>query len=184
MERSHLCLCFGKFQFNCINAICTNANSSFSAAETTYTFENGPASVYSSLFNSYNESLQELEAQKIPGAGIQWLIQPRPVTNSTNSFGLKPDVKDGVIISLVVGWNNVADDAYMLAFLKSMHDKHVAILTQAGLFNPFIYLNYADKSQDPIDSYGQDIKQRLIATSKKYDPQGIFQVKVPGGFKL
>lgn len=163
---------------------CPNADSFFSAAETTYTFENGPPSVYRSLFQSYNESLQDLEAQKIPGAGIQWLIQPRPVTDGINSFGLEPHVKNGCIISLVVGWNNVADDPYMLAFLKSMHDKHVAILTQAGLFNPFLYLNYADKSQDPIDSYGQNIKQRLIATSKKYDPTGIFQVKVPGGFKL
>lgn len=87
---------------------------------------------------------------------------------------------------MVVGWNNAADDAYMLAFLKSLHDKHVAVLTKAGVFNPFIYLNYADKSQDPFGSYGHDgtTKEHLLAVSEKYDPERIFQVKVPGGFKL
>ena len=85
-----------------------------------------------------------------------------------------------------MGWNNAADDEYMLAFLKSLHDKHVDVLTKAGVYNPFLYLNYADKSQDPFASYGHDgsIKELLLAVSNKYDPKRIFQVKVPGGFKL
>lgn len=85
-----------------------------------------------------------------------------------------------------MGWNNAADDNYMLAFLESLHDKHVEVLTEAGVYNPFIYLNYADKSQDPFASYGDNgtTKEHLLAVSKKYDPQRIFQIKVPGGFKL
>ena len=162
--------------------ICNNDDSFLSAAETTYAFHNGDSAIYSKLFQSYNESLQALKKEQIPGSGIQWLIQPQPVSNGTNSFGLVPNAKDQVITSIVVGWNNPADDVYMSAFLKSLHDKHVEILTKAGVYNPFIYLNYADKSQDPFASW--NAKKHLLAVSKKYDPKGIFQTKVPGGFKL
>ena len=53
-----------------------------------------------------------------------------------------------------------------------------------GLLHEFEYLNYADSSQDPIASYGADNVERLRATSRKYDPHGVFQKQVPGGFKL
>jgi hypothetical protein len=125
-------------------------------------------------------------SKNISGSGVQWLIQPQAVTTSANSLGLPPNVTDLVIVDIVAGWNEAADDDFMLAFLNSLLDKHVETLTSKGLHIPFIYLNYAGKSQDPIGSYGHDgnIKKHLQAVSKKYDPHGIFQTKVPGGFKL
>lgn len=48
----------------------------------------------------------------------------------------------------------------------------------------FIYLNYADASQDPIGSYGPENVQYLRHVAAKYDPTGVFQTRVPGGFKL
>jgi hypothetical protein len=53
-----------------------------------------------------------------------------------------------------------------------------------GMLHKFQYLNYADPSQDPIASYGVGNVGRLRETSKKYDPKGVFQKRVPGGFKL
>lgn len=158
----------------------------FSAAEINYSFKNGDASVYSELFQIYNDTLQELLNKNISGSGVQWLIQPQAVTTGTNSLGLPPNVTDLVIVDIVVGWNNAADDDFMSEFLDSLLEKHVEYLTREGLYIPFIYLNYAGKSQDPIGSYGHNgsIKRNLQAVSKKYDPSGIFQTKVPGGFKL
>lgn len=49
---------------------------------------------------------------------------------------------------------------------------------------PWLYLNYAAQDQDPIASYGADSVERLKAASRKFDPQGLFQRNVPGGFKL
>ena len=52
------------------------------------------------------------------------------------------------------------------------------------LLHKFQYLNYADPSQDPLGSYGDENVARLREVSRKYDPAGFFQAQVPGGFKL
>lgn len=55
---------------------------------------------------------------------------------------------------------------------------------KAGGLRRFKYLNYADPNQDVLGSYGEENLAFLRATSRKYDPHGVFQKKVPGGFKL
>lgn len=48
----------------------------------------------------------------------------------------------------------------------------------------FRYLNYSDVSDDPLATYGDDNVKRMREVAKKYDPTGIFQTRVPGGFKI
>jgi len=48
----------------------------------------------------------------------------------------------------------------------------------------FIYLNYADASQDPLGSYGPEQVKFLRMVAEKYDPEGAFQKRIPGGFKI
>ena len=48
----------------------------------------------------------------------------------------------------------------------------------------WIYLNYADKSQDPLASYGSENVQKMRDVAAKYDPKQIFQKLCPGGFKI
>ncbi len=136
------------------------------------------------MFQIYNATLSEMLSKNIPGAGVQWLIQPQPVTNGTNSLGLPKGVTDVVITDMTVGWNNASDDATMVAFLDTMLSRQTQALISKGVYIPFIYLNYAGASQDPIGSYGYSIKSQLQTVSKKYDPNGVFQTLVPGGFKL
>ena len=49
---------------------------------------------------------------------------------------------------------------------------------------PYIALNYADASQDPLASYGKENVEFLRAVGARYDPTGFFQYRVPGGFKV
>ncbi|KAI0205335.1 hypothetical protein F4808DRAFT_473377 [Astrocystis sublimbata] len=49
---------------------------------------------------------------------------------------------------------------------------------------PWIYLNYADKTQDPLSSYGWENVKRMKEAAAKYDPREVFQTLCPGGFKL
>lgn len=49
---------------------------------------------------------------------------------------------------------------------------------------PLIYLNYADASQSPLGSYGQENVKLIREVAEKYDPQGVFQRAIPGGFKI
>ncbi|KAI1393317.1 FAD binding domain-containing protein [Hypoxylon trugodes] len=48
----------------------------------------------------------------------------------------------------------------------------------------FVYLNYADASQDPLGSYGADNIQHIRDVAAKYDPNEVFQKRIPGGFKI
>ena len=68
--------------------------------------------------------------------------------------------------------------------LHNMFDEIASVASKKGLLRQFQYLNYADKQQNPIASYGPENVAELQATSKKYDPKGLFQRQAPGGFRL
>lgn len=53
-----------------------------------------------------------------------------------------------------------------------------------GADNEFIYLNYANSNQNPLSTYGPKNVEFIRTVAKKYDPTGIFQTQVPGGFKI
>lgn len=46
------------------------------------------------------------------------------------------------------------------------------------------FLNYADKSQDPLASYGVENVKKLKDVAARYDPEQVFQKLCPGGFKI
>lgn len=48
----------------------------------------------------------------------------------------------------------------------------------------FRYLNYSDISDDPLGTYGDDNVKKMREVANKYDPTGVFQTRVPGGFKI
>lgn len=50
--------------------------------------------------------------------------------------------------------------------------------------HPWVYVNYADPSQNPIRSYGDQNVEFLKAISHKYDPEQIFQRLTSGSFKV
>lgn len=55
---------------------------------------------------------------------------------------------------------------------------------EEGVFHPYKYLNFAASFQDPLASYGGIELRRMKKVARKYDPTGVFQTQVPGGFKL
>ncbi|KAL4791452.1 hypothetical protein BDV19DRAFT_393063 [Aspergillus venezuelensis] len=48
----------------------------------------------------------------------------------------------------------------------------------------FRYLNYCDGSHCPIARYGDENVQKMREVAARVDPQGVFQKRVPGGFKI
>lgn len=57
-------------------------------------------------------------------------------------------------------------------------------MASIGARERFTYLNYAASFQDPLASYGDANVQFLKRVAAKYDPEGVFQMLVPGGFKI
>lgn len=48
----------------------------------------------------------------------------------------------------------------------------------------WLYLNYADKDQDPFKTVGKENAEKIGKAAVKYDPGGVFQTRCPGGFKI
>ncbi|PBP27668.1 oxidoreductase FAD-binding protein [Diplocarpon rosae] len=101
-----------------------------------------------------------------------------------NNLGLSPNDGNLVWGTAVISWEDPSFDNPIHAASRNF----IAAINRAakhrGLFHPYIYLNYALASQDPISSYGTANVQKLQNVSAKYDPEQVFQRLVPGGFKL
>jgi hypothetical protein len=55
---------------------------------------------------------------------------------------------------------------------------------EMGGHEEFVDLNYADASQDPLRSYGEENVRFIRQVAEKHDPSGVFQERFPGGFKI
>ncbi|KAI3316704.1 hypothetical protein HD806DRAFT_541991 [Xylariaceae sp. AK1471] len=62
--------------------------------------------------------------------------------------------------------------------------KELATAEMEGGMLEWTCLDYADKSQDPLASYGVENINRLKAIAAKYDPDQVFQELCSGGFKI
>ena len=102
-----------------------------------------------------------------------------------NSLGLDA-TSDGplILLLLTAKWTDASDDNEVQAVVEGMLEAIDSAAKSAGTYHRFRYLNYAAGWQDPFEGYGTANKTRLQEVSRKYDPEGIFQHKCPGGFKL
>ncbi|MCJ1443024.1 MAG: hypothetical protein MMC23_003521 [Stictis urceolatum] len=128
-----------------------------------------------------------------PEGGVFWAMafEPLPTKitqwgdrNGGNVLGTEPTDGDAFVVLVSPFWTNSAISSDVHATASKFVGEVDAQLGKKGLVHKFQYANYADPSQDPIGSYGATNVKRLRDASKKYDPKGLFQKQVPGGFKL
>ena len=107
----------------------------------------------------------------------------------TSSALLGLDREQGNLILWVWGVGVAADQpestfarAHGLLMARTAEAKATA--AARGLAVDLAYANYADASQDVLGSYGEENVALLRAVSSRYDPAGVFQRRVPGGFKV
>lgn len=89
-----------------------------------------------------------------------------------------------IVVNLAFMWSNATDDEKIYAATSKVIHRSVAAAKKLGVYNKYIYQNYAAKGQDVFAGYGEANRQRLIEISKKYDPKSVFQKLQPGYFKL
>ena len=99
-----------------------------------------------------------------------------------NPLGLEEAAQTWLVLNC--GWSLEADDRRVLATGAKFLDEVDKMAACKGLSKTFRYLNDAAMDQRPIDSYGHENVQRLKSISKEYDPDGVFQKLVKGGFRL
>lgn len=157
----------------------------------TLTFKNDKR-VMEKAIELHHEYLEVLKAADIKGNWtIQDMLQPLP-----KLFGEHGIEKGGNMLSLDRFDDNLQLWQTYLAWEGEEQDEmfhnwglqYIADLEEfaksVGAENPFLYLDYAYKTQDPLTGYGEENLEKMRDVSKKYDPEGVFQTMVPGGFKI
>lgn len=81
-------------------------------------------------------------------------------------------------------WEDSAEDELFEGHAQKLREDISAYAVSIGSDNPFLYLDYADISQKPLESYGPENVAKIRAAAAKYDPKGVFQNMMPGGFKI
>jgi hypothetical protein len=144
------------------------------------------------IHNLWRDLVPEIAAQYAyakPVAEITFQALPAPPRNGTspNSLGFRPDEtpeKDLVFLQIIFTFEDaLATDGFEEA-LKDLVKLVEGLTKEEGVFHRYKYLNFAASFQDPLASYGEVALGRMKKVARKYDPTGVFQTQVPGGFKL
>ena len=142
---------------------------------------------------SLHETLVTKLKTEIAPDGDFWalcLFQPLPKIyatrpNQDNALGLPSD-HDALVLQTTVMVRTPEQEAlaypHCKAFLEAVRGFAAAPEIDGNL--DWVYVNYADASQDPLRSYGVENVRRLKAVAGKYDPEGVFQRLCVGGFKI
>ncbi|KAL4940954.1 hypothetical protein BDV06DRAFT_195504 [Aspergillus oleicola] len=150
-----------------------------------------------SVLHKCIEILNSKISDAIPLAkGKDWsimaIIQPWPKLfwqrNQNNGVGnvLGLDRFDENMLQVLYdySWDNSADDALFQRLCEEALAELDEYAKKIGKYNPYIYLNYADVTQNPLAGYGEENVEFIRDVARRYDPKGVFQTQVPGGFKV
>lgn len=140
-------------------------------------------------YEAWNTSLASIQSL----ANVTWALSLEPIptnipskslTAGGNILGVTPTDGPLIVALLTATWGNIADDNIATEAAKEIFSTVDSFAKASGYYNDWQYLNYAANFQDPINGYGAANKAKLRKVSRKYDPLGVFQKGVPGGFKL
>lgn len=90
----------------------------------------------------------------------------------------------GIVYLLYITWSDSTYDGILNTAAYATIAEIKAKMISTNTDNSYIYLNYAGEHQDPLGGYGAANVAKMAALSQKYDPKGVFQKLVPGGWKI
>lgn len=143
----------------------------------------------------HDKLVKELKAFIPDGDFVtQCLFQPFPrlygqvsAATGVNVLGIERQPHNGLIWLATVQTRTPEQEAFAYARVRDwvFAVQHFATTIDGGEGNlEWIYLNYADRSQNPLATYGLENVRMMKDVAAKYDPEHVFQTLCPGGFKL
>ncbi|KAF2827528.1 FAD binding domain-containing protein [Ophiobolus disseminans] len=140
----------------------------------------------------FKDVLSHLKTKATGDWGIYTIYQPIPPAywkdseaRGGNVLGFERFNNQALCLYLpYISWQGAEQDALFQASGAELIKRIRKYAESIGADNPFLYLNYADKTQDPLATYGAANVERIRAVAKKYDPHEFLQNLVPGGFKI
>lgn len=141
----------------------------------------------------HDQLVEELKAF-IPDSNFitQCLFQPLPAVltqasaaTGGNVMGVERQKDNGILFLAVAMVKTPEQEAFAYPKIKAwiQATRDFAATIEGGNIE-WTYLNYADKSQDVLVSYGAENVKKMKDAAAKYDPEQVFQKLVPGGFKI
>lgn len=158
----------------------------------TITHGNSPE-MLASTFAAWNNSVANITSLISSPGDITWSLSLEPLPpaiytrGTNNALGL--DGRQGTLIValLTALWTDATHDDVLKGTAETLFGTIRDAAKGLGELDDFLYLNYANKAGwqgNPIAGYGSESVERLRKTQQEVDPRGVFQTKVPGGFKL
>ncbi|CAN9290608.1 unnamed protein product [Alternaria alternata] len=140
----------------------------------------------------YMDIISNLKAKATGDWQIYVLYQPLPpsywrqsASKGGNMLGLERFGEQVLCLyQPYISWQGAEQDALFQGAGADLVNRIREYAESIGADNPYLYLNYADNTQDPLASYGSENVKKMKAAAKKYDPFSVFQKLVPGGFKI
>ncbi|OTA78790.1 hypothetical protein M434DRAFT_18136 [Hypoxylon sp. CO27-5] len=139
-------------------------------------------------YNAFNASLSLLEDV----TGIMRAVNTEPLPPQiytrggadTNALGLSKHTGPLAVCLVSPSWSDAAHDNQVYSTARSLMADIEAKAKKLGVYDPYIYLNYAAPWQDVIMGYGEESVEKLQKLRKRIDPRGVFTRNVRGGFKI
>ncbi|KAI5361190.1 putative FAD-binding domain, PCMH-type, FAD-binding, type PCMH, subdomain 2 [Septoria linicola] len=156
----------------------------------TLTFKND-IRVLKRAHESFLKVRDKLAAEAKGPFGIFTLFQPIPKLFSDHSndrggnvLGLDRFDDTLIMYEPYLKWQNEDEDELFESQAQWLRDDISTYAASVGSDNDWLYLNYADISQKPLEGYGAENVAKIRAAAQRYDPDGVFQYMMPGGFKV
>ena len=117
-------------------------------------------------------------SRAVTGSGPQY-------AKSTATFaGLRPEDGPLAIVELCLTWRDAADDDFVFKTTTQFLETVLHEARKKGLEHRYIFPNYAWPAENVMRSYGDERLAVLKTVASKWDPDGFFQTRVVGGFKI
>lgn len=156
----------------------------------TLTFKND-VRVLKKAHELFKQATEKLVAEATGDYGLLTLYQPIPTLFAKHSrekggnvLGLERFKDNLILYEPYFRWQGEEQDELFESQAVFLREEISKYTKSIGADNPYLYLNYADKDQKPLQSYGEENLELLRAVAKRYDPQEVFQYVIPGGFKI
>ncbi|KAJ8123864.1 hypothetical protein ONZ43_g283 [Nemania bipapillata] len=140
----------------------------------------------------HSKLVEDMKADSSDGDfETQCFFQPLPAVigqhgreRGGNMLGIDTQEENAVILLGSLAVNGLDQEALGRAKMLAWKDDLERYSLESNTYMPYRYMNYADGSQDVVAGYGKENVLKMLAVSRTYDPDGVFQRRVPGGFKI
>ncbi|RYP16713.1 hypothetical protein DL765_004949 [Monosporascus sp. GIB2] len=115
---------------------------------------------------------------------IPTIFSKHSVEKGGNVLGLDRETENAVMFQVQLMVNGIEQEELARERMVQFRETIKQYSVDMGGAVDWEYLSYADFTQDPLRTYGEGNVGYIREVAAKYDPTGVFQSRMPGGFKI